>query len=220
MSRTSLSDRFIPDALNNSLSISEVDDSSPDIDGGLEAQTKWDPTKLSKDQIADYKPFSAIDGVGVRVVVFVSGCAFKCRGCFNTAAQSFQYGFPYTQEFEDMVINDARHSYIEGLTLLGGEPMLNTPTMLKIVKRFKKEYPNKNIWCWTGYTLEWLLKFGHDSQKELLTYIDVLVDGPFTASKKDLTLPFRGSSNQRVLDCQKSLELGEAIKIEKYHLNG
>ncbi len=146
-----------------------------------------------------------MDGEGVRCSLYVSGCPFHCPGCYNVAAQNFRYGKPYTQELEDQIITDMSEDYVQGLTLLGGEPFINTQVCLKLCKRVRQEFGDtKDIWSWSGYTWEELQK-DSDDKLELLSLIDILVDGRFLKDKMDLTLQFRGSSNQRIIDVQKSL---------------
>lgn len=170
---------------------------------------KWQASDYSLGKIADYKPFNFVDGEGVRCSLYVSGCLFACPGCYNVAAQNFEYGYPYSQELEDQIITDLSQTYVDGLTLLGGEPFLNTQVCLKLVKRIRQEFGNKKtIWSWSGYTWEELLS-GSDDKKELLSLIDILVDGRFIISKKDLTLQFRGSSNQKIIDVKKSFKEGK-----------
>lgn len=174
-------------------------------------QSKQWTSELCKQNIADYKPFMFVDGEGVRCSLYVSGCPFQCPGCFNKAAQSFQYGSPYSDELEEQIIQDLSHDYVQGLTLLGGEPFLNTPVCLRLVKRVRKEFGSqKDIWSWSGYTFEQLLEDTED-KKELLSYIDVLVDGQFDIDQKDLNLRFRGSRNQRIIDVPASLQLGKVV---------
>ncbi|WP_125590809.1 anaerobic ribonucleoside-triphosphate reductase activating protein [Companilactobacillus jidongensis] len=166
---------------------------------------EWLAKNLSQQYIADYKPFNFVDGEGVRCSLYVSGCPFKCPGCYNVAAQNFRYGKPYTQELEDQIITDMSKDYVQGLTLLGGEPFINTQVCLKLCKRVRQEFGDtKDIWSWSGYTWEELQK-DSDDKLELLSLIDILVDGRFLKDKMDLTLQFRGSSNQRIIDVKKSL---------------
>lgn len=167
---------------------------------------EWISKDYSKHKIADYKPFNFVDGEGVRCSLYVSGCLFDCPGCYNLAAQNFNYGRPYTQELEDQIIADIGQSYVQGLTLLGGEPFLNTWVCNRIIDRVRAEYGHsKDIWSWSGYTWEELLKETPD-KVEMLKKLDILVDGRFMDNLKDLTLQFRGSSNQRIIDVQKSLK--------------
>lgn len=145
----------------------------------------------------------------------MSGCPFHCPGCYNVAAQNFHYGKPYTQELEDQIITDMSNDYVQGLTLLGGEPFINTQVCLKLCKRVRKEFGNsKDIWSWSGYTWEELQK-DSDDKLELLSMIDILVDGRFLKDKMDLTLQFRGSSNQRIIDVQKSLSDRQIVIWDK-----
>lgn len=176
---------------------------------------EWLAKDHSLQYVADYKPFNFVDGEGVRCSIYVSGCLFNCPGCYNKAAQNFHYGQPYTKELEDQIMEDLSHDYVQGLTLLGGEPFLNTQVCLKLVHRLRKEFGHdKDIWSWTGYTWEELQKESAD-KLELLHNLDILVDGRFILAKKDLTLQFRGSSNQRIIDVPKSLDAGHVVIWDK-----
>ena len=176
---------------------------------------EWTSKDYSQGYVADYKPFMFVDGEGVRCSIYVSGCLFACKGCFNRAIQNFKYGTPYTKELEDKIIDDLSHDYVQGLTLLWGEPFLNTEVCLSLVRRVRREFGDtKDIWSWTGYTYEELLE-ETDDKLELLNYIDVLVDGRFELEKRDLTLQFRGSSNQRIIDVPKSLQNSNVVIWEK-----
>ncbi|MGX6970639.1 anaerobic ribonucleoside-triphosphate reductase activating protein [Vagococcus bubulae] len=176
---------------------------------------EWTSKDYSQGYVADYKPFMFVDGEGVRCSIYVSGCLFACKGCFNRAIQNFKYGTPYTKELEDKIIDDLSHDYVQGLTLLGGEPFLNTEVCLSLVRRVRREFGDtKDIWSWTGYTYEELLE-ETDDKLELLNYIDVLVDGRFELEKRDLTLQFRGSSNQRIIDVPQSLVESNVVIWEK-----
>lgn len=178
---------------------------------------EWLAKDHSRNYIADYKTFNFVDGEGVRNSIYVSGCLFACEGCFNQAVQSFQYGKPYTKELENQIISDLAYDYVQGLTLLGGEPFLNTEVCLALVKRVRKVFgTKKDIWSWSGYTFEELLLDSSD-KLELLNKIDILVDGRFELSKKNLNLQFRGSSNQRIIDVQKSLAAKQVILWDKCH---
>lgn len=139
-----------------------------------------------------------INGTGVRVSLYVSGCSHGCPGCFNEAAWDYRSGTPFCEEQIEIIRTELSKSYVEGLTLLGGDPLMpkNISTIIDLCKRVKEEFPEKNIWCWTGYTLEEVLQnHAHD----ILQYVDVLVDGKFEEELKNLKLPFRGSENQRIL---------------------
>jgi anaerobic ribonucleoside-triphosphate reductase activating protein len=176
---------------------------------------EWKSEDYSFHKIADYKPFNFVDGEGVRCSLYVSGCLFDCPGCYNLAAQNFNYGFPYTQELEERIIKDLARPYVQGLTFLGGEPFLNTWVCLKLINRIRQEFGHsKDIWSWSGYTWDELLQETAD-KKEMLSKIDILVDGRFLEAKKDLTLQFRGSSNQRIINVPKSLQSGKVVIWDK-----
>ena len=160
------------------------------------------------------------NGIGVRVTLFVSGCTNHCEECFQPQTWAFDYGQPFTRETEDMLLQMLAPDYIDGLTLLGGEPMepANQRALLPFLKRAREKYPHKTIWCFTGFLLDEELQ--QDSYArcevtdELLTFIDVLVDGRFVKSLHDITLRFRGSSNQRIIDLPKTLEKGQIVPWE------
>ena len=162
-----------------------------------------------------------VDGEGVRCSLYVSGCLFACEGCFNEAAWSFRYGTPYDEALEDRIIADLANSYVQGLSLLGGEPFLNTGVTLRLLGRVRSAFgAAKDVWCWTGYRFEDLLASGHPDQLALLQGLDVLVDGPFEQASRDLTLQFRGSTNQRVLDVPASLAAGHPVIWDRLHAQG
>ncbi|MDR2976048.1 MAG: anaerobic ribonucleoside-triphosphate reductase activating protein [Streptococcaceae bacterium] len=175
---------------------------------------EWKSEDLSHAYIADYKPFNFVDGEGVRCSLYVSGCMFHCEGCYNQATWNFRYGHPFTQELEERIMADLAQPYVQGLTLLGGEPFLNTGTLLPLLKRIHAELPEKDIWSWTGYTWEEMLLETED-KLEMLDYVDILVDGRFELAKKNLNLQFRGSSNQRIIDVKKSRAKGEVVIWDK-----
>ncbi|AYF92032.1 anaerobic ribonucleoside-triphosphate reductase activating protein [Apilactobacillus bombintestini] len=176
---------------------------------------EWLAKDLSQQYIADYKPFNFVDGEGIRCSIYVSGCKFLCPGCYNVASQNFHYGQPYSQDLEDQIIEDMKKDYVQGLTLLGGEPFLNTQVCLRLCKRVRKEFGHtKDIWSWSGYTYDELLKDSYDKLK-LLSMIDILVDGRFMEDQKDLTLQFRGSANQRIIDVPKSLQENRVVIWDK-----
>jgi len=166
---------------------------------------------------AAIKPVDIANGEGVRVTLFVSGCRHHCKNCFNPE----QWNFAYGNEFNDKIINEILSfmapNYITGLTLLGGEPFEkeNQEGLLKLLKAAKKKYPNKKVWCYTGFVLDKELwgksRASGETADELLKYIDVLVDGRFVEELKDITLRFRGSSNQRIIDVPKSLKKHEVV---------
>lgn len=158
------------------------------------------------------------NGEGVRVTLFVSGCTHHCKNCFNKETWDFCYGKPFTKEVEDELIKMLEPDYIKGLTLLGGEPMepQNQASLLPFLKRVREVYGNtKNIWCYTGYVLDRdLLKESRakcEHTEELLQNIDVLVDGPFIENLKNLSLKFRGSSNQRVINLPETLKTNDIV---------
>ena len=171
---------------------------------------------------ADIKRVDVANGEGVRVSVFVSGCNHHCKGCFNRCAWDFNYDNKFTQEQIDEVIKYLDHDYISGLSLLGGEPLekQNQEGLLPLVKKVKEKFPNKNIWCYTGFDFEkdvmGNMAKNNRTTKELLKYIDVVVDGKFEEEKKDLSLQFRGSSNQRILDVKQTLKTGKLVKEVQY----
>lgn len=176
---------------------------------------EWLAEELSQNYIADYKAFNFVDGEGVRNSLYLSGCPFACEGCFNVAAQNFHYGKPFSEELLETIIADTAHDYVQGITFLGGEPFLNTAVCLAVIDRLKSQFGStKDIWSWSGYTFEELLLESSD-KLEMLRQIDVLVDGRFEESRKDLMLQFRGSRNQRIIDVQKSLAQGEVVIWEK-----
>ena len=153
------------------------------------------------------KYYDIANGVGVRTSLFVSGCRLHCPGCFNGVAQDFSYGRPYTREVEDEILESLRPSYIQGLSLLGGDPMEpeNQRVLVGLVERVARDLPEKDVWCYTGYVYDRDLVPGgrrwlDGVTDELLDGIDVLVDGPFVQAEKDITLRFRGSANQRLID--------------------
>ena len=175
---------------------------------------EWKSEELSQGRIIDYKAFNFVDGEGVRNSLYVSGCMFHCKGCYNAATWSFKAGIPYTKELEEQIMLGLAQPYVQGLTLLGGEPFLNTGILIPLVKRIRKELPEKDIWSWTGYTWEELMLETPD-KLELLQLVDILVDGRFDITKKNLMLQFRGSSNQRIIDVKKSLDQGAVIIWDK-----
>ena len=164
---------------------------------------------------ATIKKHDVANGVGVRVSLFVSGCTHRCKGCFNAEAWDFSYGSPYTEETEREVLEAADKSYIAGLSLLGGEPFepQNQRALLPLLRKFRARFPQKDVWCYTGYTLDKDLRPGGraycEATEEMLSLLDVAVDGEFVEAQKDLKLRFRGSSNQRIIDVPRTLAAGE-----------
>lgn len=164
---------------------------------------------------ATIKPRDIANGPGVRVSLFVSGCTHHCKGCFNEVAWDFEYGTPFTQETIDAILNHLSPSFVKGITLLGGEPFepQNQGPIVDLLRQIKAKYPEKSIWAYSGYLLDRDLLPGRigdpEITREYLSYLDVLVDGPFVESKKNLSLRFRGSENQRLIDMKQTLATGE-----------
>lgn len=171
---------------------------------------QWNAKKLGKGYIGSYQPFSVMDGEGIRCSLYVSGCLFACPECFNSSLWSFRAGEPYSEELEERILNDLSKPYVQGLTLLGGEPFLNTTILIPLLQKMKDKFgTSKDVWCWSGYTWETLISATEDEDKKiLLALIDVLVDGPFLRELKDSRLRFRGSSNQRLIAVKESLREG------------
>ena len=151
------------------------------------------------------------NGPGVRVSVFLQGCSFHCKNCFNPETWDFDKGLEFDDSVIDEIIELCGKSHIQGLSILGGEPMhpKNIKGTIQLAKRFKEVYPNKSLWSWSGFLFDKDLK-----DKEVMQYLDVLVDGQFMDELKDPRLKWRGSSNQRVIDVQKSLKKGEVVLYE------
>lgn len=173
---------------------------------------------------ADIKQYDVANGPGVRVSLFVSGCTHHCKECFNPETWDFHYGKPFTEETIDKILEYMEPDYIKGITLLGGEPFehVNQQGLLPLLEAVQKKYPDKNIWCFTGYDFEKdiLGRMIHEwkETKKMLSYIDVLVDGEFMIDKKDLGLAFKGSSNQRSILVQESLESGKLCLWQPDHI--
>lgn len=168
---------------------------------------------------ATIKTCDIANGPGVRTSLFVSGCTHHCKNCFNAEAWDFGYGSPFSDAVQEQILKVCRPGYVTGLSLLGGEPMepQNQRGLLPFVQAFRRMYPNKTVWCYSGYTWEQLTGESRarcEVTDALLAEIDVLVDGPFVQELHDITLRFRGSSNQRIIDVKKSLTAGEVILWE------
>lgn len=169
---------------------------------------------------ANIKYYSVENGLGVRTSLFVSGCRNHCKGCFQPETWKFSYGKPFTEEIEDQIIESMKPDYIQGLTLLGGDPFEpeNQKALVPFLKKVKEILPDKDIWAYTGYIADKDLVTGgrrySEITKEMLSMIDVLVDGPFILEKKDLMLRFRGSSNQRIIDCKKFAATGKVEYLD------
>ena len=170
---------------------------------------------------ADIKRYDVANGPGVRVSVFVSGCTHRCPGCFKEEAWDFNFGKPFTQETIDYIIDLLKPDFYKGITFLGGEPLehVNQQGLLPLARKIREVYPEKSIWCFTGYDFEKdvLGRMINEwpETKELLSYIDVLVDGEFIEAQKDLSLVFKGSANQRHILVQESMKSGSLVLWEK-----
>lgn len=175
---------------------------------------------------ASIKNCDIANGPGVRISLFVSGCTHHCKGCFNEVAWDFDYGEPFTQETIDMILDMLAPAYVKGLTLLGGEPFepQNQPALVDLLRQVKAKYPEKSIWSFSGYLFDRDIlpgKLGDPAiTREFLSYLDVLVDGPFIESKKNLSLRFRGSENQRLINVPASLKRGTIVLWEDWQGNG
>ena len=153
------------------------------------------------------------DGTGIRVSLFVQGCEFHCKGCFNPETWNFEGGKEFSTHTLSTILKLCDDEKIQGLSILGGEPMhpKNRETVVDIMRAFKFKFPNKDIWMWTGYTLENLLAENDDDVKSMLIYLDYLIDGQFVEEKKNLNLKWAGSENQRWIDIQQSMKQGHIV---------
>lgn len=162
------------------------------------------------------------NGTGVRTSVFVSGCRNRCEDCFNSAAWSFQYGKPFTKEVEDEVINSLKPSYINGLSVLGGEPfeVENQQDVFGLISRAKSELPQKTVWVYSGFTYEELLggsRAATPTARKILDAADILVDGRYDKNLRNISLNFRGSENQRIIDLKKTRAAGKVVLAEEFY---
>lgn len=163
------------------------------------------------------KKYDIADGLGVRVSLFVSGCTNHCKGCFQSETWDFHYGKPFTEETEKEILDALNHEYIQGFTVLGGEPFEpeNQRVLVQLLKKIRETYPDKDIWSYTGFVYDQDLLAGQRKHTEvtdkMLSYIDILVDGPFVLEKKNIALSFRGSENQRVIDLKKTRAQGQIV---------
>lgn len=160
------------------------------------------------------------NGVGVRTVLFVSGCTHHCKGCFQPETWNFDYGERYTKQTEDEIIESLRPDYVDGITLLGGEPFEpeNQRELVKLLRRIKKELPQKTVWSFSGYTYEELTGDSRavcEVTNEMLSMLDVLVDGEFVEAKRNISLRFRGSENQRLIDMNQTRKEGKIVLWDK-----
>ncbi len=168
--------------------------------------------------VAEIKTNDIANGEGVRTSLFVSGCRHRCPDCFNYMAWDFEYGKPFTKETENKILTSLKPNWIAGLSLLGGEPFEpeNQIELLPFIKKLKKQYPDKSIWCYSGFTIEEITgkipsRAFTEISVELLKMLDVLVDGRYEKALKNISLKFRGSENQRVIDVKKTLEHNKII---------
>ena len=175
---------------------------------------------------ATIKPRDIANGPGVRVSLFVSGCTHRCKGCFNEVAWDFNYGAPFTEETVDSILTMLEPPFVRGLTLLGGEPFepQNQGPIVGLLRKIKEKYPEKSIWAFSGYLFDRDILPGRlgdpEVTKEYLSYLDVLVDGPFIEARKNLSLRFRGSDNQRLIDVPKSLKTGTVVLWQDWQGDG
>ena len=170
----------------------------------------------------ELKKCDIANGIGVRVTLFVSGCTNHCPGCFQQQTWDFHYGKPFTDETKEEIFAELDKSYVDGLTLLGGEPFEpeNQRTLLPLLREMRQRYPGKTVWCFTGFRLddELLRQGSHprcEATDEMLSYIDILVDGRFREELKDISLQFRGSRNQRIIDMNRTRATGETTLWDK-----
>lgn len=167
---------------------------------------------------AEIKYNDIANGIGVRTSLFVSGCRHHCKNCFNKVTWDFDYGKPFDEKVKNDILNSVNQSWINGLSLLGGEPFEpeNQAVLLDLLREFHKQFPQKDVWCYSGFTLEQILgkeksRAFTSISKELLENIDILVDGKYVEELHSITLKFRGSSNQRVINVKKTLETGSIV---------
>lgn len=160
---------------------------------------------------AQIRKLDVTNGPNIRTTLFVSGCTHKCEGCFNKDQQDFNYGTPFTKETEDQFISYTLNPHVKGVNVLGGEPMqqINDDTLLNLLRRIKKE-TNKPIWMWSGYTFEEIIS--NPKRLEILNEVDILIDGKFEIANRNISLKYRGSSNQRVINVKESLNGNETIE--------
>lgn len=165
---------------------------------------------------AQIRHFDVANGPGVRASIFVSGCTHNCKNCFNKEAQDFNYGNLYTKEIEDKFMEYVLDDNTKGISILGGEPLMQTmdDSLLNLLKRIKRE-TNKEVWLWSGYTYEEAILC--EKRKEILNYVDVLVDGRFEEENKSLLIKFRGSTNQRIIDLNKTRKEGKIVERKEYY---
>lgn len=180
---------------------------------------QWTSERMSHNMIADYKRFLMTDGEGIRCSLYVSGCPFHCEQCYNASIWDFQAGHEYNDRLEAQIMDDLAQSFVQGITFLGGEPLLNTGVLLPLARKIRERFGHtKDIWCWTGYTWEELMRDGESADKmALLREIDILVDGRYLKDQHDSLLQFRGSRNQRIIDVPASFKRGDVVIWSKLH---
>jgi len=167
--------------------------------------------------ICEIKKADVANGPGIRVTLFVSGCTNHCKGCFQPETWDFNYGKPWSPEYENIILGELSKPYCKGLTLLGGEPFepSNQEALLPLLRKVKSMFPTKDVWCYTGFLYENLINPTYKKHTvctdEMLSMIDVLVDGPFVEEKKNLSLKFRGSENQRIIKLKETRDLGQVV---------
>ena len=159
-----------------------------------------------------FRKYDISNGVGVRCSLFVSGCTHHCKGCFNKETWDFDYGEHFTTDVKNMIINHLKQPQVDGISILGGEPFDNAYGLIPLLSEIALTIPDKDVWIYSGYTYEQLTK-RHDTMR-LLSLCDVLVDGKFVEELKDITLKFRGSTNQRIINIHDSLFHGEIVEVE------
>ncbi len=174
---------------------------------------------------ATIKNCDIANGPGVRVSLFVSGCRHRCKGCFNEIAWDFNYGEPFTEDTISSILDMLAPAHIQGLTLLGGEPFEpeNQKELVKLLRAVKKTYPQKSIWAFSGYLFDKDILPGNlgpaEITAEIISYLDILVDGRFVLEEKDLSLRFRGSSNQRIIDVKRSIASNQIVLWQDWQGN-
>lgn len=167
-------------------------------------------------RVVDLKYYQMLEGEGIRHTIYVSGCYFNCKDCYNKSIQIQSEGYVLTKEMEDKFISKLADSSVSGVTFVGGEPLINAKLLIPLARRIRKELPDKTIWTYTGYLAEDILSMKNTMQYELFSLSDVVVDGQFVTELRDETnlKPFRGSSNQRLVDVKKTLSMNKAVEYE------
>lgn len=186
-----------------------------------ERSKKWKSIRKNKTRIAQYYTDNSVDGPGIRNCLYVTYCPFKCLECYNKSIQDYNQGSDWSEEFENQVIEDLDKPYVSGLSILGGEPVLNAETLVPMIKKIRERFgETKNIWMWTGFLYEVLTGLDkEDIRYQMLELVDVLVDGQYIKEYRDESNPpiFRGSTNQRIIDVQASLKENKTIELIEYY---